>query len=1616
MTWGGNDAADVEYGMRFDTVRVLRDSPGIATTLALSDDAHDRFVVRRLDLSMKRPWSAQWLEGELEATCRARLPHIVSTRIARRGPDYMELVRPFIAGLDIREWHAQQPRLSSEVQLELMCDLFYALARLHRMGIAHGGVRPANIMLTEGSNELVLLDASVTRSQLGGLTHPADLTESRYLLPEARGLAHPRAGFAADIYAAGWVLLEALAETNRTASALRRVKPQDAAFTEPSHLVDIVGVSAPLRPIFLKLLDPRAGQRFETAEDVLAAAEAVVATGSRQTGPTSAGAPPGHYGSLAFVEPPLVGRSDELAALTASIDGAAQSKGTVTCLSGESGVGKSRLLDAVVGHAEEAGVTVMRAGAFDHAPARPLGLFAGPLRDVVAYLMANPLAAQRVREDMGDLLPAALEQVPELAEALGEDWPAAHGSQRSFTKNTTPAGPTSIARLLLSVFAKERPGLIVLDDCQWADDLSWRVLARLAATVSRDRMRSESNVSLICSCRTEAVAQVLAWDLTDITFLGLKGLSDNDTEKLIRSISDSIPDEVIPYVTKYSKGNPLETLLTLQALVDSSALTRKSDRWVLDESAMATLALQAHTGDSPTALGNSGARTDVLISPRLSLLSPETERAVRQGAVLGRRFSSRLLQVCLQTSPTDVEQLLREAAQLRIVRRVADGDRNEFEFAHDRLREAVLRNLTDDTRRELHLRAAHALQGPSEVRADYDVAYHFDRAGHAAAAVPYALRAGEAGLRRNALDVAERNFKIAETGLALCESADDIARFRLYEGLGTVHMLLGSYDLAAHELARAHELTGALSGLDAARIAALLGELAFKTGRFDDATDWMLRGMQGLDLRMPRSSAHAALLAVSEVGLLALGWLSRRLRLSRATVDTERCRLAALIHDRLVYQMWFIKSPIWVVLAILRCARFANTAGGTRERAHAYCGAAVISGIAPILAPLALRLADFSLRLSQTAGDDWGIAHSHHFRGFALYAANRYDAAIAAFDTANAGFDVLGDRWEQVAAMWQKSLCLARQGKLHEAGMLARDTYWEGKRRGDRIGAGTALAIWVQCLPGDVNVETITREVRLTDPGDHHTLAMLHAARAWRLFHTQQYAPALDAFRQADEIIHASGLRNHFLIPILTSHLQVLRLSLAAGPDCWTQEHRDQARTTRRLLRRARRSAVVFRSERPAVLRECALASFAQRHKWRGRILLGAASRSAHRHKAQGELVACALVATLVGLEPRRGPLSALPPVAEQCRSLGIRVDGAIVESAHTHDAFVGKGQARHRALLDAVSSIVASDDVDEVLDKLRDATFATTTARRVEISTDRPAPKDLVGVHKPLPTAAIGDSRTAAEGPEMRVTERLTERVASDGHAETSIIAAFPLGEGEYHRPTMEVLAALAGAVIEREALRRQSVERMVAVQEAERGRIARDLHDEFGHLFATVIDRLSTLQNSESPTARQTAADVRKIVRQGIQVARSVAWSLRPSGLDDLGLIGCVEQYVEDCRQIYPIRIELTTPTQPPAVSDAVATSIFRIVQEALTNIGRHSGASEASVTIVNSADALRVVVEDNGAGFDPELACQRRSLGLIGMRERARLAGGRLSVESRPGQGATIMVEVPIERWPA
>jgi two-component system, sensor kinase len=1602
---------------RIDTVRQLRVGWGASTELGVGTETREHVVIRRLDLSITRLWSMDWLIHELEVIASSNLSHQVTTRIASTSADEAVLVRPYVRGRDILEWSGLQPRQSIDRQLQLMCDLFFAVVELHHLGIAHGGLKPANVIVADDSAHLVLLDAGVTRTQLAAAMHTPDSADSRFTPREPAGLPHRTIGFAADIFAAGRVLLEIIAERNRTTSSLMRSGAADWHTTSQrlAHTLDMVGVPPVLRPIFLKLLDPVPEQRYENAEDVLAALEAVVATrtdGAPRVATHSDEAFP-------YVEPPLVGRHAELDMLKSCIDMNATNDagraGSVMCISGESGIGKSRLLDAVTKYAEQAGLAVLRGGATDYAAQQPLGLFAEPFRGIVTHLRENPTEADRVGREMGELLGPAIELVPGLI-GIYSGGPATGFAGSGLGDRSVATASTAIARLLEAVFTASRPGLLLVDDCQWADDLSWQVLAKVTS-----KKLSESTAplhfSLICSCRPEAIAQMRSWSIDGLAFLELLPLSSSETEEIVRSFGEHLPDKIGPYVIKYSEGNPLDALSVLRALIDSSALTRTGDQWTVDEEGMRSLPLLSQSRPSDASGVDGEARTDIFVATRLDLLSHNTRQAIHQAAIFGRQFSAALLCRALEMNAVKTEYLLREGVERGILRRVAGADEEGFEFTHDRLREAVLRSLSQEQRRDLHRRAADVLRGPCAERSDYEIAYHLHHCGQVTSAVPYALRAGEAGLRQHALDVAESNFEIAEAGLQSLRSVDDHDKLRIYEGLGTVQMLLGSYDLAAEKLSSAYDVAQSLPGLESARVATLLSELAFKTGRFEDAAAWTRQGMHDLGLRTPRWCCTAVLSSLVELGILLLGWVARRGRPATLHAGSERARLAARIYHRLGYEWWFVKSPTWIRWAMLRGLRFARAGGNTRERAYAFGMVGVaIGGTVPFLGPVTDRFTMRSLRMCQAADDEWGVAHAQHFRGFMLQAAARYDEAIEAFDAAIAAFDTLGDRWEQLSATWQKALCLMRRGKLHEAGVIARETYWEAKRIGDRIGAGMALAVWVRCLPGDVAPETIVREIRQTNSDDHHTIAMLQAARGWRLLHSNHYEHAAHAFTKAEESIRTAGIKNHFLAFVIGSHLHVLRLRHEATPAWWAGTRRNRAKDARRQLARALRWAVIFPSERAAVLREWAMMSISRGHTWRGQLILCMAARSASEASADGDLAACSSVADLAWIKSRRGQLGRLPAVSEPCRLLGIRVDRGIVEAVSPRAMPTGGDSSHHRALLDAVNSIVASDDAEDVLAKLRDATIATTTARRVEISR-LPGHVDRLSLARtssaPPPGPPPEDPLSGAESRGMKRTERVVKQVIAGGHHASSIIAAFPLGDAAHHEPTLEVLAALASAVIDRGKLRRESIERIVEVQEAERGRIARDLHDEFGHLFAAIMDRLSALNTVEDASIRSIELDMRKMVRQGISSARAVAWSLRPSGLEDLGLLGCIEQFVEDCLHSFPVSIELSAPQRLCPISLAAETAIFRIVQEALTNVGRHSHATHASVLLVSSGESLRVVIEDDGIGFDMGLAGQRRSLGLIGMRERTQLIGGRLQIDSRPSHGTTVVVEVPTTR---
>jgi signal transduction histidine kinase len=207
------------------------------------------------------------------------------------------------------------------------------------------------------------------------------------------------------------------------------------------------------------------------------------------------------------------------------------------------------------------------------------------------------------------------------------------------------------------------------------------------------------------------------------------------------------------------------------------------------------------------------------------------------------------------------------------------------------------------------------------------------------------------------------------------------------------------------------------------------------------------------------------------------------------------------------------------------------------------------------------------------------------------------------------------------------------------------------------------------------------------------------------------------------------------------------------------------------------------------------------------------------------------------------------------------------------------------------------------------------------------------------------------------------------------------------------------------------EGLRRAVAAQESERARVARELHDEVGQVLTALAVHLRTLEDEVStPEARRRVEDLRGSVGDAARSLRELAIRLRPARLLERGLADAIEEQADRLRAA-GLEVDVDVRGITPELPEDVQTVVFRTVQESLTNISRHAGATHASVLAAASGSRLRIVVEDDGVGFDPDSPTSR--LGLVGIRERVELLGGNLRIESSPGAGSAVVVDLEIPR---
>ncbi|MCE5309899.1 MAG: sensor histidine kinase [Acidobacteriales bacterium] len=228
-----------------------------------------------------------------------------------------------------------------------------------------------------------------------------------------------------------------------------------------------------------------------------------------------------------------------------------------------------------------------------------------------------------------------------------------------------------------------------------------------------------------------------------------------------------------------------------------------------------------------------------------------------------------------------------------------------------------------------------------------------------------------------------------------------------------------------------------------------------------------------------------------------------------------------------------------------------------------------------------------------------------------------------------------------------------------------------------------------------------------------------------------------------------------------------------------------------------------------------------------------------------------------------------------------------------------------------------------------------------------------------------------------------------------------------------LERVAALRYAEVEeaRRNLRRLS-DRLVTAQEDERRSISRELHDQIGQAMSASLVELGRLEAAPADTEahRERLASIRRVLETCVGMVCDMALLLRPSMLDDLGLVAALKWQAREVARRTGLNVKMVTEEITDDLPDSHRTCLYRVVQEALNNCAKYSHASQVRVIIRRDENGLSVSVQDDGIGFDPK---QEKGLGILGMEERIAHLGGLFCIESKPGQGTVLSIRFPISR---
>ncbi len=1517
--------------------------------------------------------------------------------------------------------------------LALGAALLTELDELHRTGVTRHALDPTQVLVdSHGPVRSARLRPDIKDPRVPAQRGAPNesIEEVAYGSPEQNGLIADPIDARANLYSAGAILYAALAG-HAPVSGANLGEVLRNQLTLPVPQLRSLGIAVPrsLDELLQRVLRLAPDERYQSAAAVLVDLCAIRAEYDR-----------GNPEPLLVIgrnderrhlsQPAFVGRAAELHRLGAALTDAEEGRSGLVLVDGPSGGGKTRLCDELRLIALARHAWVVSAQTSVGEAQLPLRHFAAVVSALSVELRAGSERAAglslRIRAALGDRLPLVCRLFPELQRAFAD----VPGEERDADHESAPTPQAALDAMVLLVDAlgeRARPFVLILDDVQWASELT---VQWLTAWQRRKRASERPrHVLVVAAFRGDELPVDHPLEVIGAggLQLSLPPLSGPEIQAMAESMAGPLAALALEPITRLSAGNAFQVGSILEGMVESGALVAEQGWQTV------TTALDELMSSSESA---------AILSRRLDRLASETLAILSTGALLGRRFDPTIAAELMGLEPAAATSLLAEALDRHILWREAGG---LVVFAHDRLRAELLSRIPAERQRALHREMALRIEASDPGRV-FDLAHHFDAAGDAEKSLEYAIMASSLASRRGDPETAERYLLIADRAAPVTDAP---LRARLAEALGDVLMLRGRYAEAAQRLDSARTL---VSGpLARARILYKVGDLGYRAGDFGVAVGSLESALRMLGRRVPKRTVTVVASIVFQIIIQFLHSLMPRLFIARRGLErAEEDLLVCAIYGRLTLTAILHQGMLASLRAHLCEVNLAERYPATQALALAYANHGVALGQLPWFGR-AIRYGTRAVDIARAQGEPLTLGKALHHLGFVLQWSGRFDDALARQRESLALLRRYGDRWESETCMFGLASTLYRKGELTEAVEVCQELRAIARQDGNALAATYPLEIWAKATGGRVSAEDTSYELERAERHPEIKAAALQA-EALRLMGERRWREAHERLAEAAIFVREQGARNDFVAPIPCWQATALRRQLEAAPLLAADQRSALLRRARKAGRRALASARRFRNNLPHAYREQGLLAALEgqpdkARTWLARSLAIATAQGAQNEQtltasAQRELAA-ALAWSGTGVdnvgagaadpEPDRVPTGATPSLVDRFQTV-LEV-GRSITLALTREAVFEAALDGALMLLRAEGGLVASTMGTEAVDPddqrrpsraillSRGPTQAEHLARLVEraLTTGGAVTENTIA-RTVLVSDAAGDARSA-----LGVPIRLHGVAVAVLYVSSSRLTGLFDGEGTR---LAEYIATLAGAALENsegfstiragEIALRESEQKIRAMTEAgarrhedERRRLALALHDGLGQVLLAASLQLNELERRLSDDeGKRQLREVNRLLNGVLGDIRGLSHDLFPSLLEDLGLVPALRELAESATTTsLAVSVQAEGEEQLARLSSDASLGLFRIAQAAIANIQQHAHAKHAAIGLSISGDEVTLEVRDDGVGFDLAAPGARSGLGLIGIEQRTLWLNGRCQLASTPGQGSLITVNAPL-----